>query len=220
MIETKNAIYMHIPRTGGIWVQNVLSPIALKDIDHGLINESVNKPVIAFVRNPWNWHISVYEFLKNGSVEMNFSKQIMQSLWTALGPDPSFEFFLENVNNPSLQFRNKILRISKILNSSTIQEQQLELQLFNAWILNDISLYQLMVNEFTKYCTYTFRAENIRNDLIHAMDLVGDLNETMYLRALEIPNTNVSIKSGVTYDDKTYAMVQESCKSVIEKYGY
>jgi hypothetical protein len=68
MIVTDNALYLHMPKTGGNWVREVLKSITIEDFGHRLPSNDFYRPnVYLFVRNPWQWYNSLYHYLIYGS---------------------------------------------------------------------------------------------------------------------------------------------------------
>lgn len=86
--STKHFTWLHVPKTGGTWLHEVLTDYAPKswDVSAGppahvrllevpLALEHWNKrperiglPIIASVRNPWDWYVSTYFFMEQHRV--------------------------------------------------------------------------------------------------------------------------------------------------------
>jgi hypothetical protein len=69
MIQGEHFNLIHMPKTGGTWLRRVaemLPPGLIKNIHPGhqpfseLSEEDAKKPTFIFVRNPWDWYVSVY----------------------------------------------------------------------------------------------------------------------------------------------------------------
>jgi hypothetical protein len=68
---TSEFLFIHIPKTGGIFVTRVLErhfePVV--EMPHHVPLERAPErykglPALAFVRNPWDWYVSYYEFAR------------------------------------------------------------------------------------------------------------------------------------------------------------
>jgi hypothetical protein len=73
MILTKHFVLLHFPRTGGVFFRRMCQQHLPPDWElrelrethayHSAIpEESVGLPTICFLRNPWDWYVSWYEF--------------------------------------------------------------------------------------------------------------------------------------------------------------
>jgi hypothetical protein len=76
MVITRHFVFLHVPKTGGTFVRDV----CLKQAPRGweahnwrpgrpharyvsIPEDCAHLPVLCFVRNPWDWYVSWYEFL-------------------------------------------------------------------------------------------------------------------------------------------------------------
>jgi len=118
VLITKNSIYLHLPKTGGTWVNHVLTPIAIEQRSHHIPTDVVEHDnVFCFVRNPWDWYVTLYQFFHHGSSsfngEHNFFLSETHPVLLALFKDITFEDFIIELNYPNKKFKE---RFSKILN--------------------------------------------------------------------------------------------------------
>ena len=69
MLITKQFVFLHVPKTGGSFVQKLcqerLPPgSVIKQVPHGshdvIPSEFAHLPRLCFVRNPWDWYVSWY----------------------------------------------------------------------------------------------------------------------------------------------------------------
>lgn len=84
MILTKDFVFIHFPKTGGKFVVTVLLENAPKEWEVKHIDQHPNirdipethrhLPVFGFVRNPWDWYVSWYEYLKRDKTNEFFNK--------------------------------------------------------------------------------------------------------------------------------------------------
>lgn len=69
MLVTKDFVFLHMLKTGGTWIREVFAAEAIpNDLPkHAIANriptEHRHKPRLGFVRNPWDWYVSLYEYL-------------------------------------------------------------------------------------------------------------------------------------------------------------
>jgi len=74
MILSRHFVFIHVPKTGGVFVEKLLREYSPADWDvkavpgHQTIGDIPSQyrslPVFGFVRNPWDWYVSLYEYLK------------------------------------------------------------------------------------------------------------------------------------------------------------
>lgn len=73
MITCRHFVMLHVPKTGGTWVSRSVFPSAPADWNVTLVlpkhngiddiaPEHRHLPVVAFVRNPWEWYVSMWAF--------------------------------------------------------------------------------------------------------------------------------------------------------------
>ena len=81
-------VFLHMPKTGGLFVRGVLErelsglwspPDVPRHLHHSrfaIPDWATDKPVLAFVRNPWDWYVSWYHFFAERA------PRAAASLWT------------------------------------------------------------------------------------------------------------------------------------------
>jgi len=99
-------VFVHVMKTGGKWVRDVLSggiPAEWNVYDSlrptpedpaaglhvGMLDvpsEYRNAPVLAYVRNPWDWYVSCFSFFRNKFDAGDDVEVFQRSLSTLLGP--------------------------------------------------------------------------------------------------------------------------------------
>lgn len=72
MLITEKFVVLHIPKTGGQWLAEVLEPIMVElGPGHGtwqqVPDECAALPQLAVVRNPWDWYVSWWHWWRSGS---------------------------------------------------------------------------------------------------------------------------------------------------------
>jgi len=226
MIETANAIYLHIPKTAGTWVRNVLEPVKVKWIEHGILFEPQTKPVFAFVRNPWDWHVSFYHFSQQGSEYFQHINNRPHPIAQTLPKGHTFADFINFVCNPTAEYKRKLLSIhklrSKIYNKND-EESVAEGHIFQTWIDADVGLYQHICNTYTKYADKIGKHETVREDLLEFTQQVSDCTDVIADRISSTPPMNITAINqdrNSFYNTELDALIYNSCSDIITTYGY
>jgi hypothetical protein len=70
VLVTKDFVFAHVPKTGGTWLSHELKDLGLSNsyYDHypwrKLTRAEKERPAIAFVRNPFDWYVSYWHFMR------------------------------------------------------------------------------------------------------------------------------------------------------------
>jgi hypothetical protein len=244
MIETPNAIFLHLPKTGGTWVSQILKPIVTNDnypyfSEARFLSEIVspkNKKVFTFVRNPWDWHKSFYLHTTSGTeittdedthgLLRNYLLIQNKNLPSNYAENPSFsEFIKAFTSNPPksvIEKASKISNVRTLMRNQRIKDPYAGNFCFNLWKEHEKPFYQNICNMFTKNADYVGRYENLRFDLIEILDMVGDLTAEVEDKIMELPRLNYTqtINYREMYDSDTKEIIQNTCQEMIGKYDY
>ncbi len=236
MIVTKHFVYIHTSRTAGTFLNKLIVehvPGARMLQYHGhlkdLPEEFSHLPVIGFVRNPWDWYVSmcfdyrrkkqyVYQIISRGGV-LGFnetvsrflnlgdnsiqSKRLLEKLVTAAPR-------IINTRNPG---RNHLpgLRSEHFANYS-------ENQGYYSW------LFQLMYESENAHRIHIGRFENLREEALRLFEATGTpitKGITDYLKEAEPLNSTRRPKSFVGgYPPNLEQLVADKEKYLIDKFGY
>ena len=241
MIVTKNAVYLHVPKTGGHWMRRVLESKTEYWIEHGVPTEKDMRPyVFSFVRNPWDWHVSGYFYLASGS-EVNEIKykSIIDSLLNVSTKDHAkgFDAFLNLVCHYNeaeikkwIQFSKlrKMVELSKInmLHNPVLMHQALKRDVVYAttlnWLGSNTSLYEVFYNRYCKVSTHIGKYENLRNDFLEFTRMAGDLDPVVEKAIIKHPGVNVTKKRvdyRKCYNDSQIELVYNTTR-FLDQYGY
>lgn len=120
MIINKNFVFIHIPKTGGTWMRTALRMLPCFEHeykDHRTVIPigQTHKPVLAAVRNPWDFHVSRYTHFHH-----NFEKQIHEfdrknkgptQVWMTKRFGGSFEQYVRHVFESSNDALSNLYRM-------------------------------------------------------------------------------------------------------------
>jgi len=210
MVISKDFIFVHIPKTGGIFVTKILAQsIEFKFLNYCQKKNYQHKPISYFlqdidirnkhwfyvVRNPWDWHLSHFRYIKTK----------------------------ERRNNPI-----KFKRYPSLYSNNSLDD----IHLFNRFIQDKIDGYNN--DSLTNQINYiinrpltkltVLRLENIRNGLISFLSQFTDLtiDQIRLIRTFNRVNvTNIDNESYKKYYNKEmcdYIFRIES--KIIQDYGY
>jgi hypothetical protein len=234
MIVSNNAVFLHIPKTGGIWVRRAiesdenakLARAGSADADHRLSipTELLDRKVFVFVRNPWAWHVSLYNYLSEGS-------HLLGAFSTR---EPSFEEFLFNITHPTTEFKKKMLVVDKLemmmklkfANKQSLVAEQISgnhtYELFNMWQESAEGMFQLAVDVYTAKAHQVGKTETLAYDLKCMLQSVGDLTDTVAnkIDALAPVNTGRLVDYRTFYTHEMQQWVATSANRMIEQYQY
>jgi hypothetical protein len=226
MIVTENAVYLHLPKTAGTWMREVLKPIILEWHDHRVLTESIDKPVFVFTRNPWAWHVSMYHFLQKGSEYYQPNNHaIAPPVIQALPVGHSFDTFIRAITSPTDKFKKMVYSIYQMrtrLYDDRADTAIVEKQILDTWLPSNVGYCQHIYNTYTQYATRIGKNETIRDDLLSMAESVGDLTVEVRDRILNTHPINVT---GLTKETRDYYtpdltdMVTQSCPYINEQ-GY
>lgn len=97
MLITREFVFVHLPKTGGMFIRQACEPIAVASIEdlegHAGVEqippEHAHLPVFAVIRNPWDWYVSRWKFgQEQGEPEQTFDafvRDLCGKADTALG---------------------------------------------------------------------------------------------------------------------------------------
>ena len=236
MIVTKHFVYIHTSRTAGTFLNKLIMehvPGARMLQYHGHMRDLPEKfsdlPIIGFVRNPWDWYVSmnfdyrrkqqyVYQIISRGGA-LGFAETVSRFLNLGDNSDSSKRLLeklvsaaprIINTRNPG---RNHLpgLRSDHFANYSGNQG-------YYSW------LFQLMYESENTHRVHIGRFENLREETLRLFEETGTpitKRITAYLNEAEPLNSTQRPKSFVGgYPPKLEQLVTDREKYLIDKFGY
>ena len=227
MIVTKHAVYLHLPKTGGHWVNKVLESNVEYSKQHSFPTKEFLRPhIFSFVRNPWDWHVSLYEFTKTGSEIIQFPSDL-SPITHRFSQTTSFDEFLNGLCSPTSEFKTKAASYAKIQlmtnKTSRVEiKNDMSAQATLEWHTSDRGYYELMFNRFASISTKIGKYENIREELLIMAQLSGDLTPSIELAIKETQPINVTKSRDhyrTYYNDKQVELVYNHTR-FLDHYNY
>lgn len=236
MIITKNAYYLHIPKTAGTWLSTVLSPISTFQEIHLIPQDGFNHSnVYSFVRNPWSWYVSLYTYLMNGTETGMVADYIRNPFLIGIEGSITFEKFLYSCCEPSRTSKFHALKNHEILLEENLKknkclniDQEIKNNyrtiIYNKWLDNDISFYEQVASVYLKFCTKVGKYENLKNDLLIMLKESNELTEEVLSFIENRPKMNVTLNQNdyrSYYTTKTIDLVEQTSKFLNDyKYNF
>ena len=236
MIVTKHFVYIHTSRTAGTFLNKLILehvPGAQMIQYHGhlgdLPREYSHLPVIGFVRNPWDWYVSMlFDYRR----KQQYVYQIISDRGV-LGSKETLSRFL-NLGDNSDQSKRLLDQLAKvaptIINARTPARRDLpglravhfanfpENHGYYSW------LFQLMYETDNSHRIHIGRFENLREEmrrLFEQTDTPITERITAYLREARVLNQSPRPKSYIGgYTPELEKLVAEKEKYLIDRFGY
>lgn len=227
MIITGSSVFRHIPKTGGMWVRQALCSIALppfnpKDTDHSITipAEHADKYKFTFVRNPWSWYVSFYNYKKFGSNEE----------WLDTRPSPefnssiTFEDFVTGIMQPKSALKTRMVaafKVERLLRRNREYRPAHE-DIAKIWSSSNMSMYNCLVQAYTGDADYVGKMESLRPDLLTMLTISNELTPELEKNI----NTLAPINQGRSADYRGYYsnqlrdLVAQDSADIISRFGY
>lgn len=238
-MRTKQSLFLHIPKTGGKWVNDVCRsisvpiddmPVYYDDVDHR-IHVCPELRVFSFVRNPWAWYVSAYEHLRRDVSDHTF-KQFTS------GADITFEESIEIAMNMPLWTKVKLWQLRRAMLPVIQQDQLKEKQNRQAgqysaithdadvWAdlvkEQELDLYSFFIKHYTANAQQVGRTETIAEDLIRMLSSTGELLSDVEQRIATTPPVNTGNITDYRsyYNNHTHDLVAAHCAIMIKTFDY
>lgn len=213
-----NLIHSHLPKTGGTWVNEVLREIVV-DYRCNQIPSEPKYPTIGFVRNPWAWYVSWYNFAMYGS---DIMKNVVKGPTFKYLPNVEFETMLKFYVTPTHKFKRDIA-IEGLAWHQLSDWMLAWHQYTKSWVNKDAPFYEHLYDLYLVNCDYIGKTESLRYDLKRILKSVGLLSAQLELNIDCSKNVNVGTKRvdyRTYYTDETAQLVADTHQRIITKHGY
>jgi hypothetical protein len=225
-------IFLHVPKTGGMFLRDVLKrelpPGTVRDereepqVHAGRqdIPEALKgRPVLAYVRNPWDWYVSAYHFMTNPSIAPPpdpIDARIVDALLGGYTYDFA-EMMRAACGNGDLGFSES--EVSEMVEHGALRVQLL----FEGYdYYTSLVLGQIGTEPFDAALTIG-RFETLVDDLEQFFakeEIVVADGAFSRIRAAEPINTSIHRPYRQYYDDDLRDRVGGSCKMIVERFNY
>jgi hypothetical protein len=236
MIVTDHFVYIHVSRSGGTFLNKLILehvPGARMLQYHGqlrdLPGEYAALPVIGFVRNPWDWYVSMYYDYRR---KQQFVFQVLSDRGV-LAFQPTVTRFLQlgDANEHSKRLLDLLVKAAprqiNVRNPARRQLPGLRSDQFANYPDNTgyySWLFQLMFDSDIDHRIHIGRFENLRDEALRLFEetgtpitreIAGYLQEAAPLNASPRPVSHVG-----GYPPELERLVAEKDRYVIERFGY
>ena len=241
MIVTNNAVFLHIPKTGGTWVKEVLSSYQLDFREHSLdvpISHK-DKSVFVFVRNPWAWHVSFYNYMKSiphvNTISPGTSPHILSLIWKHIfHSNASFEEFIYKFYSPpTIEFKKKMNSLKRLraiylqIEHKDTKHLDIEKKIdimggLSPFKRSSTGIYQSFIDEYTALATQVGKTESIRADLKSMLASVDELTSDIEKKIDILAPANAGDPADYRkyYTAETQQLVAKSAESMIKRFNY
>jgi hypothetical protein len=183
MITCDNATFVHVPKCGGTYLRTILADRYSLHEECALPSIYNKNQLIGFVRNPYSWYVSWYNFKNTGS-DIYRSNDIYKMC--NRGP-VSFEKYIDNLANPTREFKERyysVLRTFDVIASLY--------QVARTWIDSDKPFYEHMYDCYLLNNVKVYKNETMTQELPMILDSVGMLDDEIQQRLNVTPRINIS----------------------------
>lgn len=227
MIVTDRFVFLHLHKSGGSFVNEVLLRFvpSARTIGYHLPRllvpaESAHLPVLGFVRNPWSYYVSWYNFQSR--------RPAPNALFRVLSQNGQLEFAgtirnMLQLGSGSPQLGAVIASLPASYGNSGLNLPKFALAgIQNSGLGFYSFLYQYMYGEADRNLTVQ-PAENLRVALLEYLHKVGHRVTAAandFVTDASARNTSEHGPYAGYYDDELRDLVAEKDKSVIARHGY
>jgi hypothetical protein len=201
LIITPYFVFLHVPKTGGSWLKSTipddwrLATLRNHEPRRNIPGEYARLPVLAFVRNPWDWYVSHYAYHvarepRDARIELLFAN------------GSSFESFLRTaLYGANFPVTGKIMQSEKI------------------------DFYTVVLRNLTgpEEGIWFGRFENLREDFQRFLETIAaPVTDELRDKIRSAPPENASDRRPYRdyYTDELRDLVAERSRLIIDRFGY
>ncbi len=211
--------HSHIPKCGGTWINDTLKSIpSVYSYDTILAGPDVEDHThFGFIRNPWAWYVSWYNFNHYGSeIVETHNPPIF-----GVANFQSFDEFIIAFADPTDKFKKQMWNQCLHNNQDAFSTSQF--RVCAAWLTSDESYLEHLYTLYFKDTIHIGKLENSRDDLIEICRKTGILTSELEEKILSNPHRQIGNKKAdyrEYYTDETIQLVADTHKRIITKHGY
>lgn len=233
MIATGHFVFVHVHKTGG---QSLIRIISRCFPDHEVIgyhypyplrpDQYARLPVVAFIRNPWDWYVSWYAFNRRAG-----SKNALFAVCSD-GGRADFSTTVRNLVNlgddsrSSRQYRRALVSVlpKRLIGNRGIGLTQDCIAGFNESDVGYLSwLFRRMIDGVSKSQLHIGRFETLEQDFRDILERLNvPLNSKLRRAFVHAPHINVSRHGHYSryYDDELRNLVAAKDVELVSRFGY
>lgn len=223
MIVGNNFVFIHIPKCAGKYIEKQLLDQNIGKFVSGIHSPAFeipqdhkNKKIIASIRNPWEWYVSLYFFLKQYNIQRpnECMREHMLSIWDA--KHLSFEKWLEKIFNPRIWMEN----IDKRINWG--MGKNIYCPLMKWMVFKRIDLYTARYLYLTTKENNELNGATIVNSFIRVENIIADIKKHFNIDVTSFDKVNFTPHDHYRkyYGSGTKNIIQFRCKNIIKKFHY
>lgn len=212
MITCKNVTFIHVPKCGGTYVRTILDSYYSSHSECALPEKSSVLPSIGFIRNPYSWYVSWYNFKNSGS-DIYKGSEIYKMCNKG---DITFEAYLENLIHPTMEFKQRYLSVIQ-----TFDLLPALYQVAAGWLKSDKPYYEYLYDRYLLN-SQVYKSETMTQSLPKILDDLGMLTDDVKEKLVTTPRINIS----KTVDYKSYytpelsALISDNHQRILTTYDY
>jgi len=228
MIVTDKFVFVHLPRTGGTFVSEVIRkffPLA-REIGHHLPRELLPKeyshlPVLGTVRNPWEFYVSLYHYVLRKD-----AASILVS-WMSENGRFGFSGSIQNVLNLGVNDERLDVLLDMLpehMDYSRTHIPNVTKDTMRRVRGTGVGYYTFRFNEMFGNADDVFccRLETLKHDLVAFFEQIGAATDELrdYVLHSDKKNTSEHLHYSTYYTPELAELVLIRDRAFIERFGY
>jgi hypothetical protein len=228
LIVTDNFVFLHLPRTGGTFVSEVIRKFFPSAHEIGyhfpralLPKEFSHLPVLGTIRNPWEFYVSWYHHQQTNNRR--------GPLFSSLSENRKLDFVQTTRNELNLGVSDDkldvlIQALPKDFNYKERHISNLTRDVMRKIRGTGIGLYTFRFNHLFGQADdiYFCRVESLRSDLIGFFETIGAASDALnsYVLGLDKRNISEHLHYSTYYTPELAELVLIRDRPLIERFGY
>ncbi len=228
MIATDKFIFVHLPRSGGTFVSEIIRKFfpSAHDVGYHLPRSLVPKeyshlPVLGGVRNPWEFYASWYHH--------QYADTKYSPLFCTLSENRRLDFVqtIRNALNLGMTDETLNVLIEALPEDFNFQKRHISnvtkagMQAIRG---TGLGLYAFRFNQMFEPLddVFFYRVESLRSDLLTFFERIGVLSDNLhsYVNRLDKKNISEHLHYSAYYTPDLAALVSTRDRPIIERFGY